>query len=121
MPLLGKVVQLQAIRMHQRNLGATQASGKIVVWQDAREAMPILGVSKDERRRALRSALEPDWDRSEWTRREIVQASPDKVHVATRFVRLRADGSSIKTFDSLYVLTFESGRWGIKGRSSFAP
>lgn len=97
------------------------ASGKIVVWQDAREAMPILGVSKDERRRALRSALEPDWDRSEWTRREIVQASPGKVHVATRFVRLRADGSSIKTFDSLYVLTFESGRWGIKGRSSFAP
>ena len=39
----------------------------------------------------------------------------------TRFVRLREDGSEISAFDSLYVLTHESERWGIKGRSSFAP
>ena len=32
-----------------------------------------------------------------------------------------SDGSVIKSFDSLYVLTFEDGRWGIRGRSSFAP
>ena len=97
------------------------ASGQIVVWQNPREAIPILGRPVEERRTAIRAALEPDWDRSEWTRRDIVQASPDKVHVATRFVRLREDGSVIKTFDSLYVLTLENGRWGIRGRSSFAP
>ena len=97
------------------------ASGEIVVWQNAEEAMPILAVPPEERRAALRRALEPDWHRSEWTAREIVQGDDRKVHVATRFVRLRADGIVIKRFDSLYVLTLEDGRWGIRGRSSFAP
>jgi hypothetical protein len=96
------------------------ASGRIVVWQDAAEAMPILAIPPAERLAAVRAALEPDWQRSEWTRRTIVQGDDEKVHVATQFVRLRADGSVIKTFDSLYVLTLEAGRWGIKGRSSFA-
>lgn len=97
------------------------AGGRIVVWESAREAMPILEVSEEERRTALRGVLEPDWDRSEWTQREIVQGDDRKVHVVTRFVRLREDGSVIKTFDSFYVMTFEADRWGIKGRSSFAP
>jgi hypothetical protein len=97
------------------------AGGVIVVWQDAAEAMPILRVPVGERRAALRSALEPDWHRSEWIHREIVQGDGAKVHVATRFVRLRGDGTVIKTFESLYVMTFEDGRWGIRGRSSFAP
>jgi len=102
------------------------ASRQITVWASAEEAMPILRVPRAERREILRRMLEPEWDRSEWTRRDIVQASPDKVHVATTFVRLRADGSVIKTFDSLYVMTLEANsegdlRWGIKGRSSFAP
>jgi hypothetical protein len=97
------------------------ASGKIVVWQSAREAIPGLDVPEAERRALLRGVLEPDWQRSEWTRRDIVQGDAEKVHVVTRFVRLRADGSVIKTFDSLYVMTCESGRWAIKGRSSFAP
>jgi hypothetical protein len=97
------------------------ASGKIVVWENAREAMPVLALPVEERRAALRAILEPEWQRSEWTRREIVQGDAEKVHVVTQFVRLRADGSVIKTFDSLYIMTFESGRWGIKGRSSFAP
>ncbi|MGY8738965.1 MAG: hypothetical protein ACKVIW_15780, partial [bacterium] len=75
---------------------------------------------------ALRAALESDWVRSEWTRRDIVQADAHKVHVVTRFDRLRADGSVIKSFNSLYVLTLDEDdagalRWGIKGRSSFAP
>jgi len=97
------------------------ASGKIVVWQSAAEAIPGLEIPLEARREVLRAALEPDWDHSEWTSREIVQGDDEKVHVATRFVRLREDGSTIKTFDSLYVMTRESGRWGIKGRSSFAP
>ena len=97
------------------------ASGKIVVWQSAREAIPGLDLPEEERRPALRAVLEPDWHRSEWTRRDIVQGDDQKIHVVTQFVRLREDGSVIKTFDSLYVMTKESGDWGIKGRSSFAP
>ena len=50
-----------------------------------------------------------------------VQEDDAKAHVATRFVRLREDGTVIKTFESLYVMTLEGGRWGIRGRSSFAP
>ena len=102
------------------------ASGKIAVWATPEEALPVLVMPEGERLEAVRAVLEPDWVRSEWTRRDIVQADDQKVHVATTFVRLRADGSVIKTFDSLYVLTLEAGadgeaRWGIKGRSSFAP
>lgn len=102
------------------------AGGRIVVWQTPEEAMPILSVEPGDRRERLRRALEPDWHRSVWVRREIVQADETKVHVATRFHRLREDGSVIKRFDSLYVLSLEVDeggfeRWGIKGRSSFAP
>ncbi len=62
-----------------------------------------------------------DWDHSAWERRKVVHASPDKVHFDTRFTRYRADGSIIGGFDSLYVVTCENGRWGVKARSSFAP
>ena len=97
------------------------ASGRIVVWETAADAMPIRGATPEARRAQLRAALETDWHRSEWTRREIVQGDDRKVHVVTRFERLREDGSVIRAFDSLYVLTLEDGRWGIRGRSSFAP
>lgn len=97
------------------------ASGTITIWQNAQEAMPILATPPEQRRDPLRAVLEPDWHRSEWTRREIVQGDHRKVHVVTRFERLREDGSRIKRFDSLYVMTYEQGRWAIKGRSSFAP
>jgi len=62
-----------------------------------------------------------EWDHSAWARREIVHAGADKVHVDTRFVRYRADGSELGAFDSLYVVTCEDGHWGVKIRSSFAP
>lgn len=97
------------------------ASGEIVIWETPREAMPILDLPMAERREALRGILAKDWDRSVWTKRDIVQGDAAKVHVATQFVRLRKDGSKIATYDSLYVLTREADGWGIKGRSSFAP
>lgn len=67
-----------------------------------------------------RSGL-PDWDHSAWERREVVHAGPDKVHLATRFSRYRSDGSAIDGYESLYVITRQNGRWGVKMRSSFAP
>src|SRR5215472_4702960 len=67
-----------------------------------------------------RGALK-EWHHSAWERREVVHAGTDKVHFDTRFVRYRADGSVIGYFDSIYVVTCESGHWGVKARSSFAP
>ena len=61
------------------------------------------------------------WHHSGWDRRNIVHISESKVHVDTQFTRYRADGSVIAAYESLYVLTYEEGRWGIKLRSSFAP
>ncbi|WP_419698722.1 hypothetical protein [Mucilaginibacter sp. NFX135] len=60
------------------------------------------------------------WDHSQWDHRNIIQASANKVHVDTEFSRYRADGSLIGHFESLYILTKEDGRWGIKFRSSYA-
>lgn len=62
-----------------------------------------------------------DWDHSAWERREIIHAGADKVHIDTRFTRYRRDGSVIGGFDSIYVVTKESGHWGVKARSSYAP
>ena len=61
-----------------------------------------------------------DWHHSKWDRRRIISSSPDKVHVDTKFTRYRADGSKIGTYDSLYIVTKEDGRWGVKLRSSYA-
>ena len=97
------------------------ASGTIAIWNTPLEANPILGASEFERRTQLRKVLGPEWHKSVWTRRDIVQGDAEKVHVATTFVRQRKDGSTIKTYESLYVMTKREGRWGIKGRSSFAP
>lgn len=67
------------------------------------------------------SAALADWDRSEWARRDVIHAGPDKVHINTRFNRFRKDGSLISGFDSIYIVTRVNGRWGIQGRSSSAP
>jgi hypothetical protein len=62
-----------------------------------------------------------EWDHSAWARREVIHAGADKVHIDTRFVRYRKDGSVLGAFDSIYVVTCENGHWGVKARSSFAP
>ena len=62
-----------------------------------------------------------EWDHSAWDRRAVIHAGDDKVHIDTRFVRYRKDGSVIGGFDSIYVVTCENGHWGVKARSSFAP
>jgi hypothetical protein len=62
-----------------------------------------------------------DWDRSAWQRRDVIHAGEDKVHLDTRFARFRRDGSLIGAFDSIYIVTRQAGRWGVQGRSSYAP
>ena len=62
-----------------------------------------------------------DWHHSAWLSREVVQSGPDKVHIVVRFARYREDGSVSAEFDSLYIVARRAGRWGVVGRSSFAP
>ncbi len=68
-----------------------------------------------------RFAQATGWDHSRWDERRVVQSSPDKVHVAVKFTRFRADGSVIASYDSLYVITKQGSHWGVQARSSFAP
>lgn len=86
------------------------ASGKVTVLQPGQQTQDMFSAG----------AL-ADWDHSEWARREVIHAGPDKVHINTRFNRFRKDGSLISGFDSIYIVTKVNGRWGIQGRSSFAP
>lgn len=60
------------------------------------------------------------WHHSKWDRKKIIHASGEKVHVDTQFSRYRADGTLIASYESLYVVTKENGRWAVKLRSSFA-
>jgi hypothetical protein len=66
-------------------------------------------------------AAMPSWDHSAWERRKVIHSGPDKVHIDTRFTRFQADGSVIASYDSLYIVTKQDGRWGVLARSSFAP
>lgn len=68
----------------------------------------------------LKRALGEEWHHSKWQRRKILHISESKVHVDTSFARFREDGSVIVSYDSLYILTKEDGRWGVKMRSSMA-
>lgn len=61
-----------------------------------------------------------EWASSVWDECRIVHAGADKVHFDSQFSRLRADGSRIASYRSLYIVTRVDGRWGIQGRSSFA-
>lgn len=60
------------------------------------------------------------WHHSQWDHRNIVQASDTKVHIDTQFSRYGLDGTKIGVYESLYIVTKENGRWGVKMRSSYA-
>ena len=87
------------------------AQGRMASWQTREDAIR-------DHRRLFERLPDTGWHRSEWLDRKIISITDTKVHVATRFRRLREDGSEIVTAESLYVLTKVDGRWGIKLRSS---
>ena len=89
-----------------------------------RLANGTLTVTEDAGRRSsagFAALAASGWDHSAWLSREIVQADDQKVHVAVEFARFDAEGEELARYHSLYVVTFENDRWGIRGRSSFAP
>jgi hypothetical protein len=61
-----------------------------------------------------------EWMQSIWDYVEVIDAGPDKVHFRVQFTRVRADGSAIGSYRSLYIVTYKEGRWAIQGRSSWA-
>lgn len=60
------------------------------------------------------------WHRSAWDFVRPVAAGPDKVHLDVQFTRYQADGSSMGSFRSLWVVTLRDGIWGAQLRSSYA-
>lgn len=87
------------------------ASGKMSVLEKAglRDSANVFG-----------PLIKAGWNYSKWDHRNIIQASDNKVHMDTKFTRYRKDGSVVGSYESLYVLTKEEGRWAVKLRSSFA-
>lgn len=86
------------------------ASGKISIIPNA-DSMPVA---------YWQARMPADWDHSEWVSRTIVQASSVKVHLVNVFRRFRKDNSVITDETSLYIMEKVNGKWGIRGRSSFA-
>jgi len=119
---MGFLLKIECCRLRGVSV---QRSAKKVLWlcvgASEREHGVNRAAGRTLQRKSLRALWRPDWHRSAWTRRDIVQADDTKVHVVTTFVRLREDGGQIASYDSLYVLTYQDDRWAIKGRSSFAP
>ena len=61
------------------------------------------------------------WQYSTWDNMSVIQSSERKVHVQVVFSRFNADDKLLASFNSLYVIELVDGRWGVRGRSSFAP
>lgn len=59
------------------------------------------------------------WDHTSTLSSEPVQTGEQKVHLAIRQSRQRADGSEYNGFDTLWIFTKLEGRWGVQFRSSF--
>ena len=60
------------------------------------------------------------WARSSFDDIRVQQATNTKVHLDVEVNRFDADDLLITSFRSLWVITFESGIWAAKMRSSFA-
>jgi hypothetical protein len=63
------------------------------------------------------ATAQPDWDRSVWEERRVVQRLPGVVHVVGRWARLDKAGKIIGRADVLYVVANKDGRWAIAARS----
>lgn len=81
-------------------------------WEDAEEY--ARSVNLEDR------SWDP-WDHSHFIALEVTLAAPEKVHVLTTIRRYSDQHEHLVTFKSLYIVTLQDGRWGVKARSSLAP
>ncbi len=61
------------------------------------------------------------WVRSEWDTVEAVQVGARGVNLAISGTRYGPGGSEIHSFDGLYLITEQDGRWGIRAGSGMSP
>jgi hypothetical protein len=108
------------VAFNARDIAAWQQTFNVPSVRLASNTLTIIDKNYHQPDMFGRGAL-AEWDHSAWDRRAVIHAGDDKVHIDTRFVRYRKDGSVIGGFDSIYVVTCENGHWGVKARSSFAP
>ena len=104
-----------------RDLRAWEAAYHFPHFRFAGGRLTVLDAAGERSPAVFDALAATGWHHSAWLSREVVQASEEKVHVVVEFARFRADGSELARYRSLYVLSREEGRWGIRGRSSFAP
>lgn len=108
------------VAFNARDLAAYEATFNFPHVRFASNTVTIINPGYHKPEMFERGSL-ADWDHSAWDRRDVIHAGADKVHIDTRFTRYRKDGSVLGGFDSIYIVTRLNGRWGIQGRSSFAP
>ena len=63
--------------------------------------------------------LDQGWHHTEIESLDVIQEGEDKVHVAMRILRCKADGTTYLTFDTLWIVTRNNDHWGIQFRSSY--
>ena len=61
------------------------------------------------------------WERSEADSMEAIQVGARGVNVAVRITRYGEGGARIHTFDTIYLVTEQDGKWGIRAGASIAP
>ena len=61
------------------------------------------------------------WERSEADSMEAVQVGARGVNVAVRITRYGEGDARIHTFDTIYLVTEESGKWAIRAGASITP
>ena len=84
------------------------ATGNVIYYPEANE---------DHLANFRRRTLGDDWHRSVIDHMKAIFTLPKKSHVCVDFRRLRADGSLIGAYLSLYIITEIDGHWGIQGGS----
>lgn len=57
------------------------------------------------------------WERSSFGAMEVLQASENKVHIATSFSRYRDNGEVYRQGEVFYVVTKRDGHWGMQYRT----
>ncbi len=87
--------------------------GRARVWESAAEYLE--GFDFD----AFAERL--GWERSEADTMEAIQVGDRGVNVAVRITRFGAGDARIHSFDTVYLVTEEDGRWAIRAGSSIAP
>lgn len=84
------------------------ADGNVILYPDA---------AADHLANFQRLTAADGWHRTEIDGLDAIFTTPTKAHVTLDFRRLRADGSTIGAYHSLYVVTCVGGHWGIQGGS----